>query len=74
MPGQSCELRVGTAPDPGHREREGRHRIICGNAADLYNNGVLPPVADEPGDHQSLDTWREHMGDATALADALRKT
>jgi predicted TIM-barrel fold metal-dependent hydrolase len=61
------------AQDLGHLDKDVRHKIICGNAAELYNGGVLPPVADEPGDYQSLDTWREHMGDQTALANALRR-
>ena len=41
--------------DLGHLSAEDREKVICGNAARLYNHGQLPPTADPPGEHQELD-------------------
>ncbi len=63
------------AQDLGHLDQDVRTKITVGNAARVFNNGVLPPQADPPGEHQSLDSWNEgHMGLADALAEALRGT
>jgi len=49
--------------------------VTSANAARLYNGGELPPPADPPGEHQSLERWNEdHMAPAVALAEALRGT
>ena len=63
------------AQDLGHLTKKIRGKVIRDNAAQLYNHGTLPPPADPPGDHQSLDTWQMgHGGQATALAGALLGT
>ena len=63
------------AQDIGHLTPEVRAKVICGNVARLYNDGILPPPADPPGEHQSLDSWEAgHVGQAAALAQALRGT
>ena len=63
------------AQDLGHLTKEIRQKVIRDNAARLYNHGSLPPAADPPGEHQSLDTWQAgHGGQANALAGALQGT
>ncbi len=48
------------AADLGHLERGIRAKVICQNAARLYNDGELPPAADPPrGDHQDLSAWNQ---------------
>ena len=48
------------AADLGHLERGVRAKVICQNAARLYNGGALPPPADTPrGDHQDLAAWNQ---------------
>ena len=47
----------------------------CANVARLYNGGKLPPPADPPGEHQSLERWnQDHVAPAVALAEALSET
>lgn len=49
------------AQDLGHLTPEQRHKVLAGNAARLYNQGVLPPPADAPGEVDDIETWnREH--------------
>jgi uncharacterized protein len=48
------------AQDLRHLEPEVRAKVLCGNAARLYNNGHLPPAADPPGEVQDLTTWEAH--------------
>ena len=52
------------ASDLGHLDREVRAKVICTNAARLYNDGQLPPPADPPSeDMQDLSAWnQEHWG------------
>jgi predicted TIM-barrel fold metal-dependent hydrolase len=45
--------------DLGHLAPDVRTRIICDNAAGLYNRGKLPPPADEPGDRGEIERWLE---------------
>ncbi|MCH7845738.1 MAG: amidohydrolase family protein [Acidobacteria bacterium] len=58
------------AHDLGHLTVEERAKVIAGNAARLYNNGELPPLADPPGDAQPIDDlWlKEHEAVVTAMA------
>ncbi|MCH7608391.1 MAG: amidohydrolase [Chloroflexi bacterium] len=61
--------------DLGHLSVEARLGVTCVNAARLYNGGKLPPAADEPGEHQSLERWNvDHVAPAAALAEALSGT
>ena len=48
--------------DLGHLSSEDRAKVVSGTAAQLFNNGKLPPPADPPGDHQELDElwFKEH--------------
>ena len=63
------------AQDLGHLSKDIRRKVILENAARLYNHGKLPPPADPPGEHQSLDSWQVgHGGQANALAGALKGT
>ena len=48
------------ARDLGHLEPEARQRVTAGTAARLYNNGVLPPAADPPGEVQDMTSWDAH--------------
>jgi predicted TIM-barrel fold metal-dependent hydrolase len=48
------------ARDLGHLEPEARQRVTAGTAAKLYNNGVLPPAADPPGEVQDMTSWDAH--------------
>ena len=50
------------AQDLGHLTADARAKVICTNAAKVYNDGVLPPPADPPGEHQPLDElwFKEH--------------
>ena len=34
-----------------------RAKVLCGNAARLYNNGQLPPLSDPPGEVNDLTPW-----------------
>jgi uncharacterized protein len=47
------------AQDLGHLTPEGRAKVVCGNAARLYNNGQLPPPADPPGEVHDLEAWNK---------------
>jgi uncharacterized protein len=48
------------ARDLGHLTSEARQKITAGTAAKLYNEGVLPPAADPPGEVQDMTTWEAH--------------
>ena len=54
--------------DLGRLSAEDRAKVICTNAARLYNNGQLPPPADPPGEHQEVDElwFKEHPPILTA--------
>ena len=47
------------AQDLGHLMLEDRAKVLCGNAARLYNDGQLPPPADPPGEVQDLEAWNQ---------------
>jgi predicted TIM-barrel fold metal-dependent hydrolase len=47
------------AQDLGHLTPEGRAKVLCGNAARLYNDGQLPPPADPPGEVKDLEAWHK---------------
>jgi hypothetical protein len=47
------------AQDLGHLTPESRAKVLCGNAARLYNAGQLPPPADPPGDVKDLEAWNK---------------
>jgi len=47
------------AQDLGHLRPEDRAKVLCGNAARLYNDGQLPPPADPPGEVQELEAWNQ---------------
>src|SRR5437899_1625645 len=47
------------AQDLGHLVPEARAKVLCGNAARLYNDGQLPPPADPPGDVKDLEAWNK---------------
>jgi uncharacterized protein len=47
------------AQDLGHLRVEDRAKVLCGNAARLYNDGQLPPPADPPGDVRDLEAWNQ---------------
>ena len=51
------------AQDLGHLTPENRAKILRLNAARLYNEGQLPPLADPPGDVRDLEAWNKaHWG------------
>ncbi len=45
------------AQDIGHLTPDDRAKVLCKNAARLYNHGELPPPADPPGDVQDMTEW-----------------
>jgi predicted TIM-barrel fold metal-dependent hydrolase len=45
------------AQDLGHLTPEARAKILCGNAAQLYNDGQLPPPPDPAGEVKDLEAW-----------------
>ena len=47
------------AQDLGHLRPEDRAKVLCGNAARLYNDGQLPPPADPPGEVRDLEAWNQ---------------
>jgi predicted TIM-barrel fold metal-dependent hydrolase len=48
------------AQDLGHLAPEARAKVLCGNAARLYNGGQLPPPSpDPPGDVNDLEAWNK---------------
>jgi predicted TIM-barrel fold metal-dependent hydrolase len=47
------------AQDLGHLMPEARAKVLCGNAARLYNDGQLPPPADPPGEVKDLEAWNK---------------
>ncbi len=47
------------AQDLGHLKPEDRAKVLCGNAARLYNDGQLPPLADPPGEVRDLEAWNQ---------------
>jgi predicted TIM-barrel fold metal-dependent hydrolase len=47
------------AQDLGQLTPPDRSKVLCGNAARLYNDGRLPPPADPPGDVQDLEAWNK---------------
>jgi predicted TIM-barrel fold metal-dependent hydrolase len=47
------------AQDLGHLSVEDRAKVLCGNAARLYNDGMLPPPADPPGPVQDIERWNQ---------------
>jgi predicted TIM-barrel fold metal-dependent hydrolase len=51
------------AHDLGDLSPEVRQKITAGNAARLYNNGMLPPPADPPGEVQDMTSWEAHWHD-----------
>jgi predicted TIM-barrel fold metal-dependent hydrolase len=52
------------AQDLGHLRPEDRAKVLCLNAARLYNDGQLPPPADPPGEVQDLEAWNQiHWGE-----------
>jgi len=56
-----CPLSAGViARDLGHLTPETRQRVTAGTAAKLYNDGVLPPTADPPGEVQDMTSWDAH--------------
>jgi predicted TIM-barrel fold metal-dependent hydrolase len=49
--------------DLGFLDPEVRAKVICLNAARVYNDGVLPPPADAPSEVQDMTTWEAHWHD-----------
>jgi predicted TIM-barrel fold metal-dependent hydrolase len=47
------------AQDLGQLTPPDRSKVLCGNAARLYNDDRLPPPADPPGDVQDLEAWNK---------------
>jgi len=47
------------AQDLGHLTPEARAKVLCGNAARLYNDGELPPPVDPPGNVNDLEAWNK---------------
>jgi hypothetical protein len=47
------------AQDLGQLTPEDRAKVLCGNAAQLYNDGQLPPLAEPPGEVQALEAWNK---------------
>jgi hypothetical protein len=47
------------AQDLGHLAPKARTKVLCGNAARLYNDGEVPPPADPPGDVKDLEAWNK---------------
>jgi hypothetical protein len=47
------------AQDLGHLTPEDRAKVLCGNAARLYNDGQLPLPADPPGEVKDLEAWNK---------------
>jgi predicted TIM-barrel fold metal-dependent hydrolase len=69
-PHEACNWPFGAeyiAQDLGHLTKEQRAKVICTNAARLYNGGQLPAPADPPGDMQSLETWEKLQFNATKV-------
>jgi predicted TIM-barrel fold metal-dependent hydrolase len=61
------------AQDLGHLRKEDREPVIATNAARIYNNGKMPPPADPPGEHQTLEKWVDlHVLEAQATAEQLK--
>src|SRR4030095_15959848 len=60
------------AQDLGHLTPAARAKVLCTNAARLYNDGQLPPPADPPRGVSDLEAWNKvhwHEQGATALAE-----
>ena len=52
------------AQDLGHLMPEARARVLCGNAARLYNDGQLPSPPDPAGEVKDLEAWNKvHWGE-----------
>jgi len=52
------------AQDLGHLMPEARAKVLCGNAARLYNDGQLPPPPDPAGEVKDLEAWNTvHWGE-----------
>jgi predicted TIM-barrel fold metal-dependent hydrolase len=47
------------AQDLGQLTPADRAKVLCTNAARLYNDGQLPPPADPPGEVQDLEAWNK---------------
>jgi uncharacterized protein len=47
------------AQDLGHLTPEARAKVLCGNVAQLYNDGQLPPAADPPAEVKALEAWNK---------------
>jgi len=47
------------AQDLGHLTPDARAKVLCGNAARLYNDGELPPPVDPPGNVNDLEAWNK---------------
>jgi uncharacterized protein len=45
------------AQDMGQLREESRAKVLCGNAARLYNNGQVPPPPDPPREVKDLAAW-----------------
>ena len=66
-PHSACIWPVATqfiAQDLGHLMPEGRAKVLCSNAARLYNDGQLPPPPDPAGEVKDLEAWNTvHWGE-----------
>jgi predicted TIM-barrel fold metal-dependent hydrolase len=52
------------AQDLSHLMPEARAKVLCGNAARLYNAGQLPPLPDPAEDVKDLEAWNKvHWGE-----------
>jgi len=67
LPAQCLHLAGATrfiAQDLGHLTPEARAKVLCGNAARLYNAGQLPPLPDPVEDVKDLEAWNKvHWGE-----------
>jgi hypothetical protein len=52
------------AQDLGHLMPEARAKVLCRNAARLYNDGQLPPPPDAAEEVKDLEAWNKvHWGE-----------